>query len=100
MIRRLVDASYAMEADQTASPARIAFWLDELRSPEFLRDAVVRFPEVAVASTRPAVQAPLVNGDNEWALDEERRREVELDRAYWAPLRRELEALRHASRKG
>lgn len=32
------------------------------------------------------------------ASDEEQRRERAADRAYWAPLRRELEQLRHARR--
>jgi len=99
MIRRLVDASYAVADSATATPAQVDFWLQELRSPEFLRDAIARFPEAATASTRQAVVALLTGTDIEQALDAERVQEVQRDRAYWAPLRRELEALRHASRR-
>jgi hypothetical protein len=99
MIRRLVDASYAVADPTAVSPAQVDFWLRELRSPEFLREAIARFPEAANASTRPAVVAILTGTDVEQALDEERLQEVQRDRAYWAPLRRELEVLRHASRR-
>lgn len=99
MIRRLVDASYAQGHDADASPEQLAFWLAELRTPEFLRDIVHRFPDAAAASPRLAVQVARSGGDIEIALEEERQVEVALDRTWWAPLRRELEALRHASRK-
>jgi hypothetical protein len=99
MIRRLVDASYAAALEAEASPAQVAFWLAELRTPEYLRDAVGRFPAEAKACERRVVRAVLSGADVEAALDAERQHEVTLDRAYWAPLRRELEALRHASRR-
>lgn len=48
MIRRLVDASYAVGVDRGEPTAeQVTFWLRELRTPEFLRDAVVRFPAAA-----------------------------------------------------
>jgi hypothetical protein len=101
MIRRLVDASYAVGVDRGEPTAeQVTFWLRELRTPEFLRDAVVRFPAAAHASTRAAVQATLAGADIEGALDAERQQEVARDRAYWLPLRGELEALRHAARRG
>lgn len=99
MLRRLVDASYDAGRDDAADADRIAFWLRELRTPEFLADAVHRFPREADASTRAAVVAVRTGGDVDTALAEEQRREVEADRAYWLPLRRELEALRRAARR-
>lgn len=98
MLRRLVDASYDAGRDSGAAREQIAFWLGELRSPPFLAEAVSRFPVEAAASTRPAVQAVLTNGDVEHALSAEQSEAMAADRAYWAPLRRELEALRHAAR--
>ena len=73
MLRRLVDASYASARDADTSEEQIDFWLAELRSPEFLREAIARFPEHAA--------------------------EMAADRVYWEPLRRELEALRYAARR-
>ncbi len=99
MIRRLVDASYAGAADDEATDAQIDFWLAELRSPEFLQEAVGRFPQRAAVSTRAAVGAALTGGDIAGALATEQAHEMASDRAYWAPLRRELEALRHAARR-
>jgi hypothetical protein len=99
MLRRLVDASYDGSRDLSAAEEQAAFWLAELRSPEFLRDAVERFPLMASASTRAAVMASLHDGDVAAALAEEQAQEMAADRVWWAPLRRELEALRHAARR-
>ena len=99
MLRRLVDASYDSARDAEASPAQSAFWLSELRSPEFLREAVERFPGEATCSMRPAVMAVITGGDVADALAVEQSAEMAADRAYWEPLRRELESLRHAARR-
>ena len=99
MLRRLVDASYDSARDVEATVAQTAFWLSELRSPEFLREAVERFPLDAARSTRPAVAAALAGGDVAGALALEQSGEMRADRAYWEPLRRELESLRHAARR-
>ena len=63
MLRRLVDASYDAGRDEEPLQTQIDFWLTELRTPEFLRDAVARFPECAAQVTRPAVRAALAGGD-------------------------------------
>ena len=99
MLRRLVDASYDAARDGDASEDQVTFWLSELRSPEFLREAAHRFPLAAARSTRPAVVASASCGDVVSALATEQAQEVALDRAYWEPLRRELETLRHAARR-
>lgn len=100
MLRRLVDASYDSARDREASEAEVAFWLSELRSPEFLREAVRRFPQAALASGREAVRHAISGGDVAGALSTEQALEMAHDRAYWEPLRRELEALRHQARRG
>ena len=99
MLRRLVDASYDSARDGDASAEQVTFWLAELRSPEFLREAISRFPLDAVRSTRPAVVASMAGGDVGDALASEQSTEMAADRAYWEPLRRELESLRHAARR-
>ena len=99
MLRRLVDASYDSARDSEASPEQAMFWLTELRSSEFLREAISRFPLEVARSSRPAVVAALAGGDVGDALASEQSNEMAADRAYWEPLRRELESLRHAARR-
>ena len=99
MIRRLVYASYAVGRDGNVTDYQAAFWMAQLRSPEFLHELVERFPEAAVRSDRPAVGGALGGGDVAHTLAAEQAREMAEDATYWRPLRRELEALRHASRR-
>jgi hypothetical protein len=98
MVRRLVEVSYDA-GFSSSTPERIDFWLRELRTPDLLVDAVRWFSEEAkrVSRERAAVQAALVE-DMEAIRDSlaaEEAREREMDRVYWAPLKAELEALRH-----
>jgi hypothetical protein len=96
MVRRIVDRSYVGGGD--VSSERVRFWLRELRSAEFLLDAVRRFPTEAAAVDRTPVRAAEF-GDVEAvesALLLEEQAERAADRAYWAPLKRELEAMRKA----
>lgn len=99
MLRRLVDASYVAEAGGEVTTAQIDFWLAELRTPDFLIDAIIRFPVAAARSTRPAVIAARSSGDVDVALLEEQEHERAADREWWAPLRRELEQLRFEARR-
>ncbi len=99
MIRRLVDASYAAARDDVATEQQVDFWLAELRSPEFLEEVVRRYPEAAARSTRIPVHALLSGGDVDATLLAEQTTMMAADREYWAPLRRELEALRHDARR-
>lgn len=103
MIRALVDTNYEAFYDDP-NPQRIHFWLDELRTPELLIEVTARFPDEAreASGRRPAV-TPAIAGDEaaiEAALDEEMERERAADRAYWAPLRKELEDLRRMRGRG
>jgi hypothetical protein len=97
MIRRLLEVNYNDFYDDP-NPARIRFWLDELRTPELLVEAASRFPaEARDAATRRPLLAHASSRDLaavREGLDDEMTREREADRAYWAPLRKELEALR------
>lgn len=101
MLRRLVDASYLQHrADPT--PERIAFWLAQMRTPALLVECAGRFSEAAhdVAAHRPSVAAARLPDlvAIERSLAEEEAVEKAADRAYWAPLRAELEALRRTAR--
>ena len=99
MLRRLVDASYVAARDDAVTDAHVAFWLAELRSPVFLSELIARYPEAAARSKRPVVRAALNHDDMDVALAAEQAQIMVEDRAYWAPLRRELEALRFEARR-
>jgi hypothetical protein len=101
MLRRLVEANYF--AHRTApTPARVAFWLRELRTPVLLVEAARSHADAAraMADRRPLLAGALREDVEAVAagLDAEQRREQEADRAYWAPLRAELETMRRARR--
>lgn len=96
MIRRLVEADTLSATD--APPERVRFWLREARTPELLARLCGLHPTEAaeIATSRTAVRRAL-DGDPPGVSEalfieeqEERRRDAE----YWAPLRRELEAMR------
>ena len=97
MIRRLVEANYFANRDDP-NPEQLQFWLQEMRTPEILIDLCERNPRLAasLAKARPLLQHAK-SGDKqdlENALREEEHAERDLDRAYWNPLRAELERLR------
>ena len=98
MIRRLVEAHYFSRETQP-DPAVKKFWLLELRTPELLLEFAQANERLA---SRLAVQRPLLklalSGSlpllEQGLLAEEAAVRAE-DRAYWLPLRKELEKLRH-----
>jgi hypothetical protein len=97
MLERLVEAHWFQNRSDATS-ARVDFWLRECRTPRILLELATLFPAEAAAaqSARPAL-APALRQDAEGVeevLEQERRAEVAADRAYWAPLRQELERLR------
>lgn len=101
MIRRLVEANWFAFRDEPTE-ARALFWLRELRAPALLVECVGTFAALAarVVAERPAIEHAM-QGDIpavERALSQEQDHERALDRAYWAPLREELEQLRHTRR--
>lgn len=98
MLARLVEANYAQFCDEP-NPARVQFWLRELRTPELLVECAARFPESAeaLAGERSAIIAARA-GDVaavRTELGEEEARIRAEDAAYWEPLLEELERLRH-----
>lgn len=101
MIRRLVEAHYFQNQDR-ATPARVSFWLRELRTPELLLTlARANGPLCRRLAAGRTLLAKAAAGDAEAlaaALNQEEAMERERDRSYWHPLRRELEALRHPKR--
>ncbi len=101
MIGALVEGHY-MATGGEPNRERARFWLLESRTPERLVELVQRFPAekeqlvirrpllaLAVASDLPRLRE---------ALDAEVRAEQDKDRAYWEPLKREMEAFRRAER--
>ena len=98
MLERLVEAHW-FQNRSGATPARIDFWLRECRTPEILLELAALFPaeSAVVQLVRPVLVHAIANEIEgvEEALEQERRAEVAADRAYWVPLREELERLRH-----
>jgi hypothetical protein len=97
MIQRLVEQSYFRRPKEPAAQS-VDFWLRELRTPELLIEVATAHPAVASRVPRPAVTAALRSdvGAVERALADEELEERRRDREYWAPLKRELESLRHS----
>lgn len=103
MVQRLIEAHYEENRGQPNSE-QIVFWFQEARTPELLVELTRSFPSIAsgLVASRPLL-GEAMRGDID-ALrpalrDEEDRIRAE-DRVYWAPLRKELERLRHSSGAG
>ena len=101
VIAALVEGHHKAYA-QEPTPERISFWLTESRTPERLVALARSFADQAEAQAqrRPLLRLAIA-GETERlreALDAEARVEQAKDRAYWAPLKAELEAFRRAER--
>jgi len=99
MIRRLVEAHYFERATRP-TPAQIRFWFLEFRTPELLIEIARRYPAICrrLVSKRPLLvhARPGKLANLEQAMLVEETAERQRDKEYWLPLRRDLEALRHA----
>ena len=100
----LLAAIHHRENGHHPSPTSIEFWLREVRTPELLIQLAAQYPSQSqsLASARPLLTIA-ATGDIDalrLALDTERQAEQALDRAYWEPLKRELEEFRKAERLG
>jgi hypothetical protein len=97
MIRRLVEAHYFENHDHP-NPDQIAFWFRELRTPSLLIDSARTWPaEAKQASRSRNLIKSAISGDEpslESALFAEEQAERLKDKAYWLPLKQELERLR------
>jgi hypothetical protein len=98
---RLVEADIVRHFSAPAED-QPAWWLKESRTPERLVQLAERFPEkVEEVEQRRSLLHFAVRGDLSHLaikLEKEKEREREADRAYWKPLRAELEALRRQRR--
>ena len=98
MLRRLVEAHFFGNRENPR-PAQIAFWLRESRTVSMLSDLARhdRSAVTALLEERPLLSLAL-QGDEAGlatALMEEEKAIREVNRAYWLPLKAELERLRH-----
>jgi hypothetical protein len=98
MIRRLVEANYF--GNQTKpTTAQIRFWLTELRTPELLAEIAKAHAPVArqLAARRPLLKYAVAGRLEQLqaALAREENTMRANDKAYWSPLLKELELLRH-----
>jgi hypothetical protein len=99
MIRRLLEADY-FQRRESATDDDIRLWLREMRTPKLLCAIASANPDLCgeLVEVRPLLEHAL-NGDSEAVSDallSEEAAERRADRAYWEPLRGELERLRHS----
>jgi hypothetical protein len=89
MIQRLAERVFFTSVN---SPEHAVFLMRELKNPELATQ---------IAGQRPAVRAAMVDDRAavEAALEAEESAERAKDRAYWEPLRRELEQMRREARE-
>ncbi|OGS33757.1 MAG: hypothetical protein A2293_14495 [Elusimicrobia bacterium RIFOXYB2_FULL_49_7] len=96
MVRRLVEEDYRQHRDDAK---KIDFWLLECRTPEMLRELVGQFSDRIhlLSLKRPLLLIVNTSDINslEEALLREELNERQADRAYWEPLKKELEQMRH-----
>jgi len=100
MIRRLVESHYVQNR-RHSTVAHIQFWLRESRTPALLTALAREHPGPAssLAGQRPLLLDAIASNEERVrrSLEDEEHQERELDRAYWLPLKRELEQLRQLS---
>ena len=97
MIRRLVEAHY-FENQNHPNADQIEFWFQELRTPSLLIGLARSWPAAAkqASLTRPLLTSA-ISGDEpalEAELHAEEQAERLKDKAYWLPLKQELERMR------
>ena len=96
MLRRLVEAHYFGNREHPR-PAQITFWLRESRTVSMLLDLARhdRSTVTALVEERPLLSLALEGNEAglATALTEEEKAIREVNRAYWLPLKAELERL-------
>ncbi len=102
MLRRLVENDY-FNHRRRPSRSQLRFWFIEMRTPELLRELADAYPVLRKELSRVRPLLSLAESGKEAALSkallQEENAERQADREYWAPLKRELERLRHARPK-
>lgn len=98
MLRRLVEAHYFSRSHKPGA-GKLDFWLKEMRTPELLVDLAKKHPQqTSCAVYRRPLLVYALRGDElglDVALKREEGAERAADRHYWAPLKKDLERLRH-----
>jgi len=97
MIQRLVEANW-FQNQHEPNPARVEFWLKECRTSELLLRMVKEHSVQAarVANTRPLLLHAIAGEvlELERGLEHEQKKAMSEDKAYWEPLKKEIERLR------
>ena len=98
MIRRLLEGNY-FEHRESATRSQLQFWFLELRTAELLVGLASEHPALCLRLTRRRRLLKFAASRDMAALTDgllkEESAERESDRQYWAPLRLELEKIRH-----
>jgi len=99
MVRRLIEVNY-FENRENPTREQVRFWFLELRTSDLLIELAQsegRIP-AHLRRKRPLLELALTGRSYLLAdaLLAEEQKEREADRQYWAPLRKELESLRHS----
>ena len=95
-LRRLVEVDY-LTRRQEAEREDVVWWLEEMRTPQYLIELATAHPGAAAQiASRPWLAEAVDQGQEAVGqrLQEEERRIRAEDRAYWQPLRQELEQMR------
>lgn len=99
MVRRLIEVNYFANRENP-SGEQIRFWFLELRTPDLLIELAQAQGRIPVRLCRKRPLLELAVGASKPSLADailvEEQREREADRQYWAPLKKELESLRHS----
>jgi len=99
MLRRLIEVNYFAHRENPKQE-QIRFWFLELRTPDLQIELATAHRPIPVHLRRKRQLLELAATGNksllERALREEEQKERESDQKYWAPLKKELEKLRHA----
>lgn len=98
MLKRLVDNDIILKKYK-ASRGRTKWWFSECRNADILVELAKRYGAIAKESVknRPLISSAIRGAKRGLLikLDREEAEERKKDIAYWLPLRKELEALRH-----
>ena len=101
MIRRLIEVDILQSQNQPTEK-QLSFWFRECRTPSELIRLAAQRPDIcrSISSQRPLLVYAFAKDEKalEKSLLEEELAEKTDDRAYWMPLRMELEKWRHEKR--
>ena len=98
MLKRLVEADYIQNKKEPGQD-KVKWWLLESRTPEHLLELVQKYSSAAeeCLPIRPLLSLAIADDGAKLDLElrEEELKERLKDADYWAPLKKELELLRH-----